>query len=125
MLKNNTANVYSNTTSTTPIASSTTPINIFDATLLTVVKTSNKLGVYFPGDKIVFTIVLTNLSLVAMNGLVVKDVIDPAFVPATGTDFVVTATTGTIASKKANIEVNGINIPTLGTATITIEGVVA
>lgn len=125
MIKNNTVNVYNNTTATTPLVSGTATVAIFDVSLLTVLKTTNKLGVYFPGDKIVFTITLTSLSPTPMNGLVVKDVMDPAFKPATGTEFVVTTTTGTIASKTANVEVNSINVPALGTVTITIEGVVA
>ena len=124
--RTNLGEVYTDDTATSLVADATTTFDVLTEGTITMTKTVDRVGeFYLPGDSITFTITITNNGTVLVDGLFFRDVIDAYVVPATGTDYVVTTTSGTVTSSPSPVTISDISVPVGGTVTITISGVIA
>ena len=119
----NVGEVYSDDTLTTLVDSATTTFDIADENTITMTKTVDRPNeTYFSGDNITFTITITNNGDSTVTGLVFRDVINENVEPINGSDFTVTATSGTVTSSASPVTVSDINITAGSTVVITITG---
>lgn len=119
----NIGEVFSDDTLTTLVDSASATFDIADANTITMTKTVDRPNeTYFSGDNITFTITITNNGTSLVTGLVFRDVINENVEPISGTDFVVTATSGTVTSSATPVVVSDINITAGSTIVITITG---
>ena len=122
----NTGRIYSDDTQSVLLAEDTVTFAIAQEGVITMSKVVDRPGeLYFPGDEITFTITITNNGTEAANNLFFVDEIDASVVPATGTNFEVITTSGTVTSAANPININNIDIPAGGTVTIIIVGRIA
>jgi len=123
--RTNVGELFTDATQDTLLTTATTTFEVVDSNTITMTKTVDRVGeFYLPGDTITFTITITNNGTIALDGLFFRDVIDEFVEPATGGEFVVTTTSGTVTSYTSPITISGIDIPAGGTVTITISGVI-
>lgn len=122
----NTGELFLDSTAVDEIANASVEFNVFPSQAITMTKTVDReTGFYLSGDPITFTITINNTSATAVNGLFFRDVIDASVIPALGTNYNVTSTSGTITSYDSPVTVSDINIPANGSVVITISGVIA
>ena len=124
--KTNTGELFLDSSATNQIASASVNFEVFPSGEITMTKTVDReSGFYLSGDPITFTITINNTGTTPVTGLYFRDVIDPSVIPAVGTNYVVTTTSGTITSYDNPVTVSDINIAAGSSVTITIAGVIA
>ena len=124
--KTNTGELFLDSSATNQIASASVNFEVFPSGEITMTKTVDReSGFYLSGDPITFTITINNTGTTPVTGLYFRDVIDPSVIPAVGTNYVVTTTSGTITSYDSPVTVSDINIAAGSSVTITIAGVIA
>jgi len=124
--RENTGELFLDSSATNQIASASVNFDIFPAGEITMTKTVDReSGFYLSGDPITFTITITNEGDTPVTGLYFRDVIDSSVIPNTGTNYEVTTTSGTITSYDNPVTVSDIDVPTNGSVVITISGVIA
>jgi uncharacterized repeat protein (TIGR01451 family) len=122
----NTGELFLDSTAVDEIANASVEFNVFPSGSIEMTKTVDReTGFYLSGDPITFTITISNTSDTAINGLFFRDVIDASVIPAIGTNYNVTTTSGVITSYDTPVTVSDINVPANGSVVITISGVIA
>jgi uncharacterized repeat protein (TIGR01451 family) len=124
--KTNTGELFLDSSATNQIASASVNFDVFPSGEITMTKTVDRSsGFYLSGDPITFTITITNSGASAVSGLYFRDVIDASVIPMSGTNYVVTTTSGTITSYDNPVTVSDINVASNASVIITISGVIA
>ena len=124
--KTNVGELFLDSSATEEITTASATYTVFPSDAIEMTKTVDReSGFYLSGDPITFTVTINNLSANPVNGLFFRDVIDASVIPATGTNYVVTTTSGTITSYDSPVTVSDINVAANGNVVITISGVVA
>ena len=124
--KTNTGDLFLDSSATNQIASATVNYDVFPSGEITMTKTVDRAsGFYLSGDPITFTITITNTGTTPVTGLYFRDAIDASVIPATGTNYIVTTTNGTITSYDNPVTVSDIDVAANGSVVITISGVIA